>query len=268
MRGLTQTQALCRAVKEALATTQPYHNHNIILWVCHKPLLTRLTTLLPHSDTPTVLEVCRLLYEYLTTHPSTSIEIRSCERAWLGSRCRAEIKRIAITEEPPELPEAEMDPKAAMWARIQRDYTPSTHPSHVACAPPDGNTPPPAIWAAIAHRNRLICSTIFCFAVTHCFDADYSDCFRSGANDTTECPCNLTHPPHPHDIPRRHTRHHIIFHCPLAAPACLHHLSGASSLPTILHLETATAALCRFLEESNSSLLRPLPVLRLGRDPP
>jgi len=118
-RGLTQTQALCRAVKEALTTVLPHHNHDIILWVCHKPLLTKLTTLLPHSDTPTVLEARRLLYDYLTTHPSASIEIRSCERAWLGSRRRAEIKRIAITEEPPELPEVEIDPKAAMWARIQ-----------------------------------------------------------------------------------------------------------------------------------------------------
>jgi hypothetical protein len=81
----------------------------------------------------------RLLYEYLTAHPHASVDIRSCKRAWLRSRLRAEIKRIAITEEPPELSEAEMEPKAAMWARIQRDYTPSNHPSHIACAPPDGN---------------------------------------------------------------------------------------------------------------------------------
>jgi hypothetical protein len=213
MRGLTQTQALCRAVKEALITALPHHTHDIVLWICHKPLLNRLTTLLPHSDTLTVLATCRLLYDYLTIHSSASVELRSCEQAWLGSRQRVEIKRIAITEEPPALPEAEMEPKAAMWARIQWDYTLSTHPSHIACATPDGNKPPPAIRAAIAHRNRLICSTIVRFTVAHCFDANYSDQFRPGANDTTECLCNPTQPPHPHGIPRRHTRHHVLFHC-------------------------------------------------------
>jgi hypothetical protein len=40
-----------------------------------------------------------------------------------------------------------------------------------------------------------------------------------------------------------------------------HHLQGFSSLTAILQTEEATAALCHFLEESNSSLLRPLLVL-------
>jgi hypothetical protein len=150
-RGLTQTQALCRAVREALSATLPHHSHDIVLWICHKSILNKLTTLLPHSNTPTVLEARRLLYDYLTTHPSASVDIRSCKRAWLGSRLRAEIKRIASEEEPPELPKAEMNPKVAMWARIQQDYTLSNHPSHITCALPDGNTPPPTIWAAIAH---------------------------------------------------------------------------------------------------------------------
>jgi len=161
-----------------------------------------------------------------------------------------------------------MEPKVAMWACIRRDYTPSNHPSHIACTTPDGNKPPPAIQAAIAHRNRLISSTIFCLTIAHCFDADYSNRFQPGTNDPTECPCNSAHPLHPHAIPRCHTRQHVIFHCPLATTACAHHLQGLSSLAMILHLEEATAALCRFLEESNSSLLRPLLVLQPGRDPP
>ena len=33
------------------------------------------------SDTQTVLEAHRLLYDYLTAHPSASIDIRSCKRA-------------------------------------------------------------------------------------------------------------------------------------------------------------------------------------------
>jgi hypothetical protein len=155
-----------------------------------------------------------------------------------------------------------------MWAHIQQDYTPSNRPSHIACTPPDSNKPPPAIRAAITHRNRLISSTIFHFAVAHCFNADYSNCFQRRANDTTECLCNPTQPLTPHDIPRCHTRHHVIFHCPLMATARTRHLQGFTTLTTIFRTEEATAALCCFLEESNSSLLCPLPVLQLGCDPP
>jgi hypothetical protein len=42
------------------------------------------------------------------------MELHLCKRAWLRSRLRTEIKRIATMEEPLEIPEAEMDPKAAM----------------------------------------------------------------------------------------------------------------------------------------------------------
>ena len=111
-------QALCQAVKEALATTLSHHSHDTILWICHKSIIHKLTTLPPHSDTPTILEARRLLYDYLTTHPSASIEMHLCEQAWLRSRRRAEIKRITTMEEPPEIPKAEMEPKVAMWAHI------------------------------------------------------------------------------------------------------------------------------------------------------
>jgi hypothetical protein len=146
--------------------------------------------------------------------------------------------------EPPEIPKAEMEPKVAMWAQIQRDYTPFNHPSHIACTPPDSNKPPPAIRAAIAHRNCLISSTIFRFAVAHCFNADYSDRFKCSADDIMECLCNHTHPLTPHRLPRHHTRHHVLFHCPLTAASQTRHLQGLSSLPTILQSEEATAALC------------------------
>ena len=177
------------------------------------------------------------------THPSASIEIRSCERAWLGSRHRVEIKRIATTEEPLETSEAEMEPKQAMWACIQRDYTLSNHLSHIACTPPDSNKPPPAIQAAIAHCNRLISSTIFHFAVAHCFDTDYSDRFWQGANDITACPCNLTHPLPPHGTPSCHTHHHVLFYCPLMVTAHAHHLQGFSSLTMIFRTEEASLCL-------------------------
>jgi len=173
---------------------------------------------------PSNLIVHCLLYNYLTSHPSASIEIHSCEWAWLRSRLWTEIKRIITMEEPPEIPKVEMDSKAAMWAHIQRDYTLSNHPSYIACSPPDGNKPPPMIRATIAHHNCLICFTIFHFTVAHCFDADYSNHFHRRANDTTACPCNQTHPLPPHRTLCCHTHHYSIFHCPLSLMARAYHI--------------------------------------------
>jgi hypothetical protein len=51
-RGLTQTQALCQAVKEALTAALPHHRHDITLWISHKSVLHKLTTLSPHSVLP------------------------------------------------------------------------------------------------------------------------------------------------------------------------------------------------------------------------
>jgi hypothetical protein len=158
-------------------------------------------------------------------------------------------------------------PRRNPWKYPKWKWSPKQRCGPASNGPPDGNKPLPAIRAAITHQNHLISSIIFRFAVAHCFDADYSDRFRRGANDTTACPCNLTHPLPPHGTPRHHTRHHIIFYCPLTATAHAHHLQGFSSLTTIFQMEEATAALCCFLEESNSSLLCPLLVLRLGHNP-
>jgi hypothetical protein len=149
--------------------------------------------------------------------------------------------------------------------------------SPLACTAPDGNKPPPAIRAAIAHGNRLITSTIFRFAVAH-FDADYSDRFRPNAGDNTMCPC--AHRPYQpgHNPSRRrqrpthrHTRNHVIFKCATTAASRTTHLQGLNTLPAILKSEEATKRLCCFLEVTNSSLMRPLPpipVLRPGHDPP
>ena len=71
-------------------------------------------------------------------------------------------------------------PKDKMWAKIQVDYTLSNHPSYITYKPPKGNSLPPAIQAVVNFSNRLITSTIFRFAVSHCFDANYLDHF---------CPC-------------------------------------------------------------------------------
>ena len=80
-----------------------------------------------------------LLDNYLTNHPSATIDICSCEWTWLGPQLRVEMRRIADTHLPPEIPKTEMDPKPAIWANIQQDYTLSNYLSHITCIPPDSN---------------------------------------------------------------------------------------------------------------------------------
>jgi len=211
---------------------------------------------------------------HLDSSPANTFTLRTCEWKWPGSHTKAELRRnqedIGQTL---AWEDRELTPKERMWARICMDYTPSTHPSHAACAPPEGNKPTPAIWAAVKARHRLIFTTIPWLATGHCFDATYSERFRTGADNYTICPCK--HIPHTSRVrgPRRacHTKEHMIFHCPRYTPSRLTHLEGLSSLPTILWSEEHTARLCAFLLETNSLLLRlltkPQEVLRPSRDP-
>jgi hypothetical protein len=82
-------------------------------------------------------------------------------------------------------------PKEVMWKAIAADYTPSPKPSHSACAPPEGNSPTPAIRAAAKAKSRLIFSTIARLATGHCFDEPYSTKFRPNADDIITCPCHI-----------------------------------------------------------------------------
>src|SRR5216683_4335427 len=139
-------------------------------------------------------------------------------------------------------PLSQQTPHTTMWAKIYMDYTHSTHPSHIACTPPVNRTPPPAIRAAAASHSCLISSTIFHFAVAHCFDIDYSDQFHPSTTNATTCPCTSTpclnlHRTNPRH-PKRHTRDHIIFHCPLTAVNCIPYIY---TLRTILQSEEYTA---------------------------
>src|SRR6266851_2972838 len=127
------------------------------------------------------------------------------------------------------------------------DYIPSDHPSYIVCTLPTNNTLPLAILAAVASPSQLISSTIFYFAVAHCFDIDYSDQFQPGTNDVTTCPCttipchNPSQPPH---NPKCYMQNHIIFHCLLMAA---HRIPNMYTLCTILQSEDFSTKLCKFL---------------------
>ncbi len=166
-----------------------------------------------------------------------------------------------------------LTPKQAMWGKIQANYTPSPHPSHIACHPPTDNSPSPAMIAVAAFPNHLISTTIPRLTVSHCFDVDYSDHFRPTVGNETLCPCATilcpppTHPSHQAPWHHWHTRTHIIFHCLTTADAQSAHLCGLCSLHHIFTSTEATLWLCTFLQSMNSSLLHPLPMPRPGMDP-
>ena len=136
---------------------------------------------------------------YLTALDTNTLTICNYDRTWLGAPTKAEHESPLITASiwaamatatthPPR--PADNSPKAAMWAHIRDDYTPSLHPSYITCAPLDGNTLAPAVQAAAHFSNWTICSTLIHLAVEHCFDATYSLCFHKGADNNVTCPCS------------------------------------------------------------------------------
>jgi hypothetical protein len=149
-----------------------------------------------------------------------------------------------------------------MWNWIWADYNPSDCPLHMACTRPTGNSLAPAVKAAVDKHSCRLTSLICQLCTGHCFDANYSDTFRTGADDNTICPCSHT-PRRPNHLPhcriRQHTKEHVIFHC--LKTTALHdcHLRGIGSLRTIFQSQNLTLCLCNFLIESESSLFRPLP---------
>ena len=225
----------------------------------------------PNSDTETTHH---LASSYLLSVPSTSIELRSFPWAWTSPSLRLSHRHIPH----PLLPLTIHDehPKQAAWRAFASDYAPSDKPSLAACTIPQNPTPPPAILGAISTHNRLAFSTILHLITGHCFDADYSKRFRAGANNPTTCPCS--HTPLQQTQPRLnplccsprvycHTKNHVLFRCRLTREAHTTHLRGITSLTAVFQSEDLTHRLGSFLLETNSSLLRPLPVLCPGRDP-
>jgi hypothetical protein len=157
----------------------------------------------------------------------------------------------------------DITPKEAMWTRIRADYTPSDRPSYMACAIPDGNNLAPAVKAAVAKRSRHLTSLICQLCTGHCFNANYSDNFRTNAGDNTTCPCTHTprqpNHPYPHRQIHRHMKEHVIFHCVKTTSARERYLRGLGSLCVIFQSQDLTSRLCDFLTHTESSLFRPLP---------
>jgi hypothetical protein len=243
------------------------------IWIRPGHVIEKILTLKPHRDTHITYDTCAVLLDYINRFELNTVQFLNFSRLWPGFPDRKELwslhPALDTLLERESLPD-DVTPKQAMWDRIKADYTPSNHPSHIACKTPDGNKPPPAIRAAIQSHDRLITSTIFRFALAHCFDADYSEHFRPSAPDTLICPCSKHPDPSSENpcTPYRHTHHHVIFQCSNTLTLREKHIPNETSLREIFDSEEATLRLCLFLKKSNSSPLRPLPVERPGRDPP
>ena len=149
---------------------------------------------------------------------------------------------------------------------------PLTIPPTLHVHPLMATIPPPGIQGAIAMQNWLITSTLFCFAVAHCFNVDYLDRFCPGVDDVTICPC--ANNPSIGLEPRvyRHMQQHVIFRCTNHSATWMKFIHEFSTLKQILQSKEFTIHLGNFLIETNSTLLcllpKPLPVLWPGHDLP
>jgi hypothetical protein len=197
---------------------------------------------------------------------TTSLSLRTYHPTWLGApspRDRSVLTSLVECEAIGPTPIHDLPPKEVMWRRIREDYTPSNHPSTIACVPPQGNKLPPAILAATSCNDRTVSCTIPHLITNHYFGADYSIRFRPNAGDTLHCPCSRR--PH-HRGPRLHTKHHVLFDCEDTLPFRIKHLRrhNLTSWESLFANEEATAHLCDFLRDFNSTLLRPLPAIQVN----
>jgi hypothetical protein len=180
------------------------------------------------------------MLEYLHSQDSLTITFHHFHRAWLGPLSSADIQGLSmdvdsLMDSPPYLIHGIM-PKEAMWNQIWANYIPLDQPSHMACVIPQGNALAPAVKVAMAKKSHRLTSLICQLCTGHCFDANYSNTFRTGTNDNTTCPCSHT-PRCPNHLPHccicQHTKEHVIFHCLKTTPLHDYYLYRIGSLRTI-----------------------------------
>ena len=258
-------QATSRAVKTALRKAFESQPGHITLWLRPKPSIEHLLTLSPHRDTHITYDTRILIAQYLDSNVTTSLSLRTYHPTWLGApspQDRSVLTSLVECEAIGPTPIHDLPPKEVMWRRIREDYTPSNHPSTIACVPPQGNKLPPAILAATSCNDRTVSCTIPRLITNHYFGADYSIRFRPNAGDALHCPCSRR--PRRRG-PRLHTKHHVLFDCEDTLPFRIKHLRrhNLTSWESLFANEEATAHLCDFLRDSNSTLLRPLPAIQV-----
>jgi hypothetical protein len=163
------------------------------------------------------------------------------------------LEHEAISPEHPH----DFPPKEVIWRCICADYTPSNHPSTIACIPPDGNKLPPTMQVAASCKDRAISCTIPRLIMNHYFGADYSAHFRPNAGNNLYCPCECCLCCQGRHL---HTKIHVLFDCEDTLPFHQKHFRchNLTMWESLFMSKEATTHLCNFLRDSNSTLLRPL----------
>jgi hypothetical protein len=210
---------------------------------------------------------------YLEDTTTNTLSIRTYKKKWPGGpeqsnpEFNTELKALMALWMTHPVNPSNITPKVTMWNHICMDYVHSTHPTVTVCVPLNGNKLPPAMLAAANCKDQTISCTIPHLISGHYFGADYTICFCLNAGNHLIClykhipqwrPTRLCH-----QYP--HTRDHVIFHCYLMLPHQWKHLEGLTTWHTIVTSQEATEHLCKFLWDSNSSLLRPLPAVGLAQ---
>ena len=197
---------------------------------------------------------------------TTSLSLRTYHPTWPGAPSledRRVLTSLVEHEAIGPTPTCDVPPTQAMWQRIRTDYSPSNHPSTIACVLPQGTKLPPAIQAAASCKDRAVSCTIPCLITNHYFGANYSIRFRPNAGDNIYCPCkNRTR----RRGLRLHTKTHVLFECENTQPFREKHFRhhNLHTWESLFANEEATTHLCDFLRDSNSTLLRPLPAMQVN----
>jgi hypothetical protein len=172
-KGADYTQATCQAVYNALALSLPSHDGPVLLYLQLKTIPDKILMLTPHRDSYITFDIQELITTYLTDQGSASIDLIAYQWCWPGTPTRMELKEQAEQQwsAQAEIADASNNgqeiantsnngltnllddntpPKQVMWEKILMDYSPSNHPSHIACPPADRNKPPLGIQEATA----------------------------------------------------------------------------------------------------------------------
>ena len=93
VRGEDQTQAICQAVKAALAYII-MHTHqagHLIIWVWPKTIPVKILTLTPHRDTHLTHNSRGLIDSYLQRLDSNTVDFRTVGKSWPGTPTQSDI---------------------------------------------------------------------------------------------------------------------------------------------------------------------------------
>jgi hypothetical protein len=94
-KGVDYTQAICRAVYDALTLSLPSYDGPVVLWLRPKAIPDKILTLTPHRDSHVTFDIRQLITIYLTDHDSASVDLIAYQRRWPGTPTRTELREQA-----------------------------------------------------------------------------------------------------------------------------------------------------------------------------